>query len=303
MKNRRKFSETITLMRKEKIAYLFVAPYYVLFIIFTIFPVVISIALSFTYYDVLEFPKFIAWQNYTRLILADDVFLIAIRNTFVYAVVMGPISYLVSLLVAWLINDLSPKLRAVLVLLFYAPSISGNIYIVWKILFSSDAYGYINGTLLKLGIIDQPVLWMQKPEYIMPVIMIVGLWLSLGTNFLVFVAGFQGLDSTLFEAGAMDGIKNRWQELWYITLPSLRPQLLFGAVISITQSFAVSDVAINMAGNPSVGYAGTTVVTHLLDFGNIRFEMGYASAIATILFIVMIGTNKIVHRLIKKIGT
>lgn len=303
MKTRATFRETIALMRKERTAYLFVAPYYILFFIFTILPVIISIALSFTYYDILEFPKFIGWQNYSRLILADDVFLIALKNTFVYAVVMGPLSYVISLIVAWLINDLSPKFRAGLVLLFYAPSISGNIYIVWRILFSSDSYGYINGTLLKLGIIDHPVLWMQKPEYIMPVIMIVGLWLSLGTNFLVFVAGFQGLDITLFEAGAVDGVKNRWQELWYITLPSLRPQLLFGAVISITQSFAVSEVAINMAGNPSVGYAGTTIVTHLIDFGNIRFEMGYASAIATILFIVMIGTNKIVHRLIKKIGT
>lgn len=291
-----------TQIRKEKVSYAFVAPFYLLFCVFTILPVAISIFYGFTYYNILEAPTWIGWGNYTRLFLADDVFKIALKNTIVYALVVGPVSYLGSLLIAWMINDLNPHIRSIMVLLFYAPSISGNVYLIWRILFSSDSYGYINAFLLQTGLINQPVKWLQVPEYILPIIMVVALWLSLGTTFLSFVAGFQGLDKTLYEAGAMDGIRNRWQELWFITLPSLKPQLMFGAVISITNAFAVSDVAINMAGLPSVGYGGHTIVTHLMDYGNIRFEMGYASAIATVLFVLMVGINKLVNIFIGRIG-
>lgn len=297
-----KFKRIKREFKKNRVPYLLVAPYYLLFLVFTVAPVIMSMGLSFTYYNILEPPKFIGWQNYLKLFLGDDIFLTAIKNTFLFAAITGPISYIACLLFAWLINELSPKVRAVMTLIFYAPSISGNVYLIWQILFSSDSYGYANGILMKTGIIDAPIRWLQDPRYMLPIIMIVALWLSLGTSFLAFIAGLQGIDTSLYEAGALDGIKNRWQELWFITLPSMKPQLMFGAVISITQSFAVSDVCTALAGFPSVRYAAHTVVTHLMDYGNIRFEMGYASSIATILFIVMIGSNKVIHRLLKKVG-
>ncbi|OBZ13898.1 ABC transporter permease [Bacillus sp. FJAT-26390] len=289
-------------VKANKHSYILLAPYMVLFAVFTILPVIISIVLSFTYFNMLEFPKFIGWQNYTRLFLEDDVFLIAVKNTILFAVITGPISYIACFVFAWIINELSPKVRAVMTLVFYAPSISGNVFFIWLMIFSGDRYGIANGLLLKLGFILEPLQWLKTEAYILPIIILVQLWLSLGTGFLAFIAGLQTVDSTLYEAGAVDGIKNRWQELWYITLPSMRPQLMFGAVIQLTTAFAVADVSIALAGFPSVNYAAETIVTHLIDFGTTRFEMGYASAIATVLFMIMVGSNLIVQKLLRKVG-
>ncbi len=287
---------------KHKVSYAFLAPYALIFITFTVIPVVISIYLSFTYYNILEPPKFQGLQNYIKLFLGDDIFLLAVKNTFVLAAITGPIGYLASLMFAWFINELPPKVRAFLILIFYAPSISGNVYMIWTVMFSGDTYGYMNSTLMKLGIIYEPIQWLTDPKYMLTVIMIVVLWMSLGTGFLAFVAGLQSIDRSQYEAGIVDGIRNRWQELWYITLPNMKPMLMFGAVMSITSSFAISDVTIALAGMPSVDYAAHTVVNHLIDYGSTRFEMGYASAIATVLFVTMIGCNKIVQNLLRKVG-
>lgn len=289
-------------VRAGKHSYILLAPYMVLFAVFTVLPVMISIVLSFTYFNMLEFPKFIGWQNYTRLFLDDDVFLIAVKNTILFAVITGPVSYIACFIFAWIINELSPKVRAVMTLVFYAPSISGNVFFIWLMIFSGDRYGIANGLLLKLGFILEPLQWLKTEAYILPIIILVQLWLSLGTGFLAFIAGLQTVDSTLYEAGAVDGVRNRWQELWYITLPSMRPQLMFGAVIQLTTAFAVADVSIALAGFPSVNYAAETIVTHLIDFGTTRFEMGYASAIATVLFMIMVGSNLIVQKLLRKVG-
>jgi multiple sugar transport system permease protein len=247
-------------------------------------------------------PRFIGWDNYTRLFLNDDVFMIALKNTLLFAVITGPISYLACFIFAWIINELSPKIRAFMTLVFYAPSISGNVFFIWQIVFSGDSYGYLNGILMRIGIILEPIQWLQDERYVLAVVIIVQLWMSLGTSFLAFIAGLQTIDKTIVEAGAVDGIKNRWQELWFITLPSMRPQLMFGAVLQITASFAVAEISMQLAGFPSVNYAAHTVVTHLVDYGTIRFEMGYASAIATILFIIMVGTNKLIQKLLRKVG-
>lgn len=289
--------------KKSKSCYLFLLPYGVIFIAFYILPVIISIVLSFTYYNVFEPAKFIGIQNYINLILADEVFLIAVKNTFLIAAITGPIGYIMAFLFAWFINELPRYLRAFATVIFYAPTISGQVYLIWSVMFSGDAYGYINAFLIKLGIINAPILWMTNPTYIMPVLLIVILWMSLGTGFLSFVAGLQGVDKSLYEAGYVDGVKNRWQELWYITLPGMKPMLLFGAVMAITQSFGVADVTMQLAGFPSTDYAAETVVTHLIDYGSMRFEMGYASAIATVLFITMILCNKGVQALLRRVGT
>lgn len=293
---------TLRNMNKYKSQYLFLLPFGVIFLLFYIVPVVISIFLSFTHYNVFEKPDFIGFQNYINLFLADDVFLIAVKNTFIIAAVTGPIGYLASFLFAWLINELPRKIRSIAVVIFYAPSISGQVYLIWSILFSGDAYGYINAFLMNLGIIDSPIQWLTDPTYMMPVLLIVILWMSLGTGFLAFIAGLQGLDKQQIEAGYIDGIKNRWQELWYIVLPSMKPMLLFGAVMAITQSFGVADVTMALCGYPSTDYAARTVVTHLIDYGSTRMDMGYASAIATVLFMSMILCNKFVQWLLRRVG-
>ncbi|HKL79253.1 MAG TPA: sugar ABC transporter permease [Mobilitalea sp.] len=289
-------------IKKHRISYVMMAPYFILFFMFTVLPVLMSMFLSFTSFNVLEMPEFVGWKNYIKLFLEDDIFLTSLKNTLIFAVITGPISYMLCLLFAWIINEFKGKLRAFLTLIFYAPSICGNAYVVWNLILTGDRYGYLNGILLKYDFINEAVLWLKTENYILPVLIVVQLWLSLGTGFLAFIAGLQTVDKSLYEAASIDGVKNRWQELWYVTLPAMKPQLMFGAVMQITQSFAVADVSIFLAGNPSVNYAGSTMVTHLIDYGSTRFEMGYASAIATVLFLLMIGTNKLVQRLLRRVG-
>lgn len=290
-------------IKKHKHSYILMAPYVLLFMTFTIIPVFMSLGISFTYFNLLEAPRFIGVDNYLKLLLDDDVFIISLRNTLILAVVTGPISYMMAFVFAWLINELRPRLRAFMTLIFYAPSISGNAFLMWLIIFSGDVHGYLNAFLIRFGFINSPILWLKDPQYIMIVIIIVQLWLSLGVSFLAFIAGLQSVDKTLYEAGAIDGIRNRWQELWHITLPSMKPQLLFGAVMQITTSLAIAEVSMQLVGFPSVQYAGHTIVTHLIDYGSTRFDLGYASAIATILFFIMMTTNLIVRAVLRKVGS
>ena len=287
----------------SRVSYAFAFPYMLVFFIFTVIPVVISIGLSFTSFNMLEMPEFIGMDNYFTLFLEDETFVKAIGNTFIMAAIIGPGGYLLSLLFAWLINDLTPRLRSLVTLIFYAPAISGNIYLIWTVLFSSDTYGYMNGFLLNMGFINQPIQWLKDPKYMMGIVIIVALWSSLSTSFLSFIAGLQNMDVSLYEAAAIEGLRNRWQELWYITLPQMKPQLMFGAVMSITSAFGVGAICTALCGFPSTDYAVHTVMNHLEDYGGMRFEMGYASAIATILFIAMISCNMIIKHFLKKVGT
>ncbi|MBN3490769.1 sugar ABC transporter permease [Acholeplasma equirhinis] len=289
-------------MKLHKHHYILMAPYVILFILFTVVPVVMSLGISFTYFNMLEAPRFIGFDNYTKLLLDDEIFIIAIRNTLILAVVTGPVSYLLAFVFAWLINELKPKLRAFMTLIFYAPSISGNAFLIWLLIFSGDLHGYANAFLKEFGFIDNPIIWLRDPDYMLIVIIIVQLWLSLGVSFLAFIAGLQSVDKTLYEAGAIDGIQNRWQELWFITIPSMKPQLLFGAVMQITTSLAIAEVSMQLVGFPSVNYEGHTIVTHLIDFGSIQFDLGYASAIATVLFLIMIGANLLVRKVLRRMG-
>ena len=290
------------LVRKNKTAYVMIAPFMILFFLFTIIPVFLSLVLSFTSFNMLEWPKFIFMDNYITLFLDDELFITALKNTLIFAAVTGPVSYILSFVVAWFINELPPKIRAVVTLIFYAPSISGNVYLIWATLFSSDTYGWANAILMKLGFIDTPILWFQNAKYVMPLCIIVALWMSLGTAFLSFIAGLQGINKSLYEAGAIDGVKNRWQELWYITLPSMKPQLMFGAILSITGAFGFGPVVTALAGNPSVDYVAYTLNHHLTEYQGTRWEVGYASAISFILFLMMIGCNVLITKLISKVG-
>lgn len=289
-------------MKRNWFAYVMIAPYMLVFTLFTVLPVLLSILISFTDFNMLQTPNIVWFDNYINLFFADDIFLIAVKNTFIFACIVGPASYLMSFLVAWFINELSPKIRSIVTLIFYAPSISGQVYLIWGVLFSADSAGWANATLMEIGYINEPVAWFKDAKYVMPLCIIVALWTSLGVTFLSFIAGLQGVDRSLYEAGAVDGVKNRWQELWYITLPSMRPQLMFGAVMAITSSFGFGGVVTALCGFPSVDYAAHTIMHHLEDYGGQRFEIGYSSAIATVLFLVMIGANSVVKKVLSKVG-
>jgi len=290
-------------IKMSRTYYLFLLPYALVFITFFILPVAISIWYSFTYYNIFEPAKFVGLQNYTNLLLGDDVFLKAVTNTLLMAVITGPVGYLMAFIFAWFIHGLPRFLRAFAVLIFYAPTISGNVFMIWSLIFSGDQYGYINAMGRNMGLISgQPKYFLTDPTFMMPVILIVILWMSLGNGFLSFVAGLHTIDRSQYEAGYIDGIRNRWQELWFITLPNMKGMLLFGAVMAITQSFSVADVTRELCGFPSTDYAVHTIVNHLVDYGSLRFDMGYASAIATILFLIMIICNKYIQKGINRIG-
>ncbi|MDR2559593.1 MAG: sugar ABC transporter permease [Oscillospiraceae bacterium] len=292
-------------IKRYRTSYLMVAPFLVLFFILTVIPVFIAIIYSFSSYNVMQSPQFFSLQNlfdnYLRLFLDDEVFLISLRNTFVFAFITGPISYVACLLIAWFINDLGPKLRAWATLLFYAPSLSANVYFIWQYIFSSDANGLLNTFLMNFGFITEPILWRNDTQYTLMVVIIVQLWLSLGTAFLAFIAGLQSVDRSLYEAGSIDGIKNRWQELYHITLPSMKEQLLFGAVIQITNAFAVGTISQELIGRPSPLYSAHTLVMHMEDYALApRFELGYACAIAVVLFSVTLGINQLVRAILQR---
>jgi len=288
-------------IKMNKSNYLLIAPYFTLFTLFTVIPVIASITLGFTYFNMLNIPKFIGLSNYVSVFLNDEVFLLAVKNTIVFAFITGPISYILCFLLAWFINDLPRFLRTVLTLVFYAPSLSGNLFMIWQFIFSDDQYGLVNSVLMTIGgmgIIQDPIKWFTDAKYIMITLIIVQLWLSLGAGFLALGAGFKTVDRSIYEAGVMDGVKNRFQELIYITVPSMKRQMLFAAVMQISSSFAVGNISIQLAGFPSTNYAGHTIMTHIYDYGSVRYDMGYACAISTILLLVMLLTNKLITTLL-----
>jgi multiple sugar transport system permease protein len=279
--------------------YLLFLPFGVLFTLFVLAPVVIAMVMSLTYFNNLQPPRFIGLVNFRGLLLEDEVFLLAIRNTLIFAVITGPLGYGMSFVAAWTINEL--KMRNAFALAFYAPSITSSIAmtVVWLWFFSGDRYGLVNNILITAGFINEPVLWNLSQKTILPVVMIIQVWMSMGTGFLVFLAGLQNVPQELYDAGDVDGIKNRFQRMWYITFPFMMPQMLFGAVNSIVRSFAVFEVSVAVAGLPSPNYAGHTIVAHLFDHAFIRFELGYASAIAVVLFLLTFLLGRLAMRIFK----
>ncbi len=299
---KRRAELTLRDMKRAIPLYIMLAPFMILFFIFVVYPVLKAIWFSFTDYNVLEKANFVGLSNYQKLFLDDSTFITAIKNTFIIAVIVGPGGYIMSFLLAWMINELPHKVGTVLTVIFYAPSMAGTAVIsVFTMIFSNDSNGYLNAMLRNLGM--SSIKWLSDSDYVMIVVILASLWMSMGVGFLSFVAGIKGVDEAQYEAGAIDGIRNRWQELWYVTLPNMRPQLLFGAVMTITSSLSVGSIGDSLVGFPSPNYATHTIVNHLNDYGSIRMEMGYASAIAVILFLVMIICNGLIQKLLRKVGT
>lgn len=289
-------------LRNDLPIYLMFAPYFILFFLFTILPILASVVLSFTSYDMISTPKFAGLQNYFTMFLDDKIIPIVVKNTLVFAIVTGPAGFILSFVLAWFINEFKPIIRTVLSFLFYAPALVGNGLFIWQILFSGDSYGYLNSFLLSTGFITEPIVWLSDSNYIMKIVILVQLWQGMGVSFLANIAGLQNVSEELYEAGAIDGIRNRWQELWYITLPTMANMLIFSAVMQIQSSFSVSSITTALAGYPSVEYAADTIVSYLSDVGTTYYEMGYASAISVVLFLMMIFTRQIVITLLNKIG-
>lgn len=278
------------------------APFLIFFALFTVVPIFSSIGLSFTSYDLLSMPKFTGIDNFQRMFTGDEVFGTVVKNTLVFAIIAGPAGFLLAFVLAWFVNEFSPAVRTILSFMFYSPSLVGGAMFIWKVLFSGDAYGYLNSMLLSLGVITEPITWLKTPSYLMPIIIMVQLWQSMGVSFLSNISGLQNVSADLYEAGAIDGIRSRWQELRFITLPVMQHMLLFSAVMQIQSSFSVSSIAIELAGFPSTQYAVDTIVSHMADMATVRFEYGYASAIAVILFLMMAGTRLLIGKVLSLIG-
>ena len=290
-------------MKKHGMSIAFAAPFLILFFVFTVIPVFIAVFLSFTRYDIVRPAQFVGLQNYLSLFLEDEVFMTAFKNTMLFAVIYAPLSMLVSMGGAWLINDYNSKVRTVLTFIFYAPNLTGGMMAIWALILNGDNYGLLNRFLMSLGLLTNPVQWLSDTDYFFPILIIISLWSCLGSGFLTFVAAFRDIDSALYEAAAMDGIKNRIQELWYITLPTLKPQLLYQALSSITGGFGIGALSASLFGNPSPQYAAHTIVLHMEDYIGTRLEYGTGCAIAVILFILQVGGNKLFSKFVRRIGT
>jgi multiple sugar transport system permease protein len=251
---------------------------------------------------VLQAPEWVGFENYRRLFVEDDLFIKALGNTLVFALFTGPLGYLISFFTSWIINEFGQLTKAILTFIFYIPSISGTVYTIWGLIFDSDIYGYANSFLIRLGFIDDPINWFTNESYILPLIIIVQLWMSMGTGFLAMRAGFATNDQQYYEAGAIDGIKNRWQELWHITIPMMAPHLTTAAVLQVVAMFSNSAVADTLAGNPSTNYAAHMLMSHFSDYSGIRLERGYASAIAVFLFAFIFLINRVIMKALIKVG-
>ncbi len=288
---------------KESIPYyVLIAPFLILFILFTVLPILASVVLSFFNFDMIKTLEFNGLDNYVRLLINDTIFMTTVKNTLIFAVITGPVGFLLAFVLAWFINDFSPFIRTLLSFMFYCPSLVGNAYFIWQVAFSSDSYGYVNSMLLSAGFIQEPIAWLTNADYLFPIIVVVQLWQSMGVSFLANISGLQNVNGELYEAGAIDGIRNRWQELWYITLPAMQHMLLFSAVMQIASAFSVSAIAVQMAGYPSVNYCVDTIVSYLSDVGGTRYEMGYASAMSVVLFVMMALSRWLIKKLINGIG-
>ncbi len=291
----------LSVKKDNKLSYLFMMPYIILFFTFIIIPVVAAIYLSFTYFNTIGAPKFLGLKNYIDLLTNDEIFMQnVLPNTFIFALIVGPLGYVLSFVMAWMLAQLTPKIRTVLAVIIYSPSLTAGVTmsVLWKIIFAGDETGYLNSFLLRLSLISEPIQWLQNPSYLLPIMIIVTLWGSMGIGFLAMLAGVLSINKELYEAGSIDGIRNRFQELFYITIPSMKPQMLFGAVMALVGTFSASGIGVVLSGsNPTPENAGQLIVNHIEDYGFIRSEMGYAAAISVILLIIIYLLNKGAYRL------
>lgn len=282
--------------------YVFMAPFMLAFILFTLVPILSSMVLSFFDYDMVSTPIFIGFENYIRMFTADELFFKVLANSLKFGILVGPGGYLLAFLMAWMINEFPRAIRVLLTFIFYVPSLVGNALYIFQVMFSGDSYAYINNLLISFGFITEPIQWFQSTEYNFTLIVVIQLWMSMGTSFLANIAGLQNVNTELYEAGAIDGIRTRWHELWYITMPSMKTILLFSAVMQIQTAFSMGSLQTTLAGYPSVNNSLDTLVQYIGDIGTTRYEMGYAAALSVLLFIIIIIFRYLIGGLLNLIG-
>lgn len=288
-------------LHKEGSAYAFLTPYALLFIIFIVVPVLAAVLLSFTFFDSIQAPHFIGLDNYIALLTQDDTFMrYVLPNTIQFAVIVGPGGYALAFLLAWMLAQLPRLPRTIFALILYSPSMTAGVAmaVVWKALFSGDQTGYLNSLLLGTGLAQEPIQWLQSPDHLMTIMIVVTLWSSMGIGFLAMLAGILEISPDLYEAAAIDGLSSRWQEIFYITIPSMRPQMLFGAVMAIVSTFQAGAIGVTLSGsNPTPQYAGQLIVNHIEDYGFLRYEMGYAAAVSVMLLLMVLFFTRVANRL------
>jgi len=274
----------------------FFTPYVLLFVMFIVIPVLMAVGLSFTYFNTIETPEWVGLRNYIELLTRDEIFMQhVLPNTIMFAFIVGPVGYMMSFLLAWVLAQIPHRPRTVFAIIMYSPSMTAGIAmaVLWRVIFSGDQSGYLNAQLMNWGFIQEPIQFLSSPDYLMTIMIIVSLWSSMGVGFLAMLAGILNIDQSLYEAAYMDGMKNRWQEIFYITIPSMKPQMLFGAVMAVVGTFTVGHIGVQLSGNnPTPQYAGQLMVNHIEDFGFIRYLMGYASAVSVILLIIIYAISK-----------
>jgi multiple sugar transport system permease protein len=290
-----------TWLDREGSAYAFLATYALLFIVFIVVPVGAAFLLSFTFFDTIQFPSFIGLRNYITLLTQDDIFMrYVLPNTITFAVIVGPGGYALAFFLAWVLAQLPRIPRAIFALILYSPSMTAGVTmaVVWQALFSGDQLGHLNGFLMRLGVLQEPVQWLQSPQYLMTIMIAVTLWGSMGIGFLAMLAGILEINPELYEAAELDGMNSRWQEIFYITIPSMKPQMLFGAVMAIVGTFQAGAIGVLLSGsNPTPRYAGQLIVNHIEDYGFLRYEMGYAAAVSVVLLLMVLFFTRVFGRL------
>jgi len=290
------------MIRKMNSPLWFLVPYVSLFLVFIVIPVIIAIGLSFTYFNTIQTPEFVGLRNYIELLTRDEVFMQnVLPNTIRFAFIVGPVGYMMSFTLAWMLAQISHRPRTIFAIILYSPSMTAGIAmaVVWTVMFSGNATGYINSLLLRWQLIEAPLQFLTSPNYLMNIMILVSLWGSMGVGFLAMMAGILNIDQTLYEAAYMDGMRNRWQEIFYITIPSMKPQMLFGAVMAVVGTFQVGAIGVQLSGaNPTPQNAGQLMVNHIEDFGFIRYLMGYASAISVVLLIMIYSISKVTFSLL-----
>ncbi|MDK2886552.1 MAG: multiple sugar transport system permease protein [Thermosipho sp. (in: thermotogales)] len=286
---------------KKYMHWILLSPYLTLFVIFILLPIVVAIYLSFTYFNAIQSPRWVGLQNYVNLFTRDEIFMQKVLpNTIKFSLIVGPGGYILSFILAWLVAQLTKIPRTIFALILYSPSLTAGVTmaVVWRVLFNGDQQGYLNALLLRLGFIDKPIQWLQSPEHLLTIMIIVSLWSSMGVGFLAMLAGILNVDETLYEAAYIDGIRNRLQEIIYITIPAMKPQMLFGAVMSIVQTFTTAGIGVALSGtNPTPQYAGQLIVNHIEDYGFLRYEMGYAAAVSVVLLLIIYLFSRIAWKL------
>lgn len=288
-------------LAREGSAYAFLSGYAVLFIVFIVIPVIAAFLLSFTFFDAVQTPRIIGLGNYISLLTQDDTFMrYVLPNTIQFAAIVGPGGYALAFLLAWMLAQLPKLPRTIFAVILYSPSMTASVAmaVVWKALFSGDQTGYLNSFLMGLGLMNEPIQWLQSPQYLMTIMIAVTLWGSMGIGFLAMLAGILEISPELYEAAEIDGLSSRWQEIFYITIPSMKPQMLFGAVMALVGTFQAGAIGVTLSGtNPTPQYTGQLIVNHIEDYGFLRYEMGYAAAVSVVLLLMVLFFTRLATRL------